>query len=164
MKKIALIMLAFLLCAPVAIAQEATTTCPIGDGNGLVINAKPLSGAESTLTFTFGPQLCSRDVSTFTYLTVEVEYTHTTNGNVVLTCTTGQMQTTATKTPQACDSVTGGACIAADAGIIKKAVTGDKDYAVRLGVRGYKAWSCVMSHDNTPVATDVITVHAYVTD
>ena len=153
---------AFLALFPaVAVAQSTVDFCSLGT-DGLVINAKPMNGAASTLTFTFGPRECARNVASFQWLIIEGEFTHTTDGNVVVTCTNGRSVATATHTPQTC--VGAGTCTGVDGGVFSKAVTGDKDFSFRLGLRGYRAWSCVASHDNTPAAGDILTVNAYLTD
>lgn len=149
------------LIPAVAFAQATVDFCSLGT-EGVVINAKPMNGAASTLTFTFGPRECARNVASFQWLIVEAEFTHTTSGNVIITCTNGRSVATANKTPQIC--VGAGTCTALDAGVVSKAVTGDKNWSFRVGIRGYRAWSCIASHDNTPAAGDVLTVSAYLTD
>lgn len=151
-----------LLFAPVPAASQSTVDfCSLGT-EGKVIDAKSMNGAASTLTFTFGPRQCARNVASFKWLVVEAEFTHTTSGNVLFTCTNGRSVATADKTPQTCTG--SGTCTATDAGIVSKAVTGNKKWSFRVGIRGYRAWSCVASHDNTPAAGDVLTSYAYLTD
>lgn len=141
--------------------QPPITYCLLGTA-GVVIDAKPMNGAASTLTFTIAPIQCGRDAASYRYLVIESEFTHAKSGNVLWTCLTGATVATATKTPQTCTG--SGTCTAVDAGIVSKAVTGDKQWAARVGVRGYRAWSCVASHDNTPGVGDIITANAYLTD
>jgi hypothetical protein len=147
------------LSTPLA-AQETARHCQIGR-MGVVVDAKPLNG---TVNFKFGPRVCGRDVSSFTYLVIEVDYTHSNSGNIVVTCLTGQQRDAADKAPQLCDHVSSGTCVMVDTGKASKAVTGDKKYTFRLGVRGYRAWSCTTTHDGTPDANDVVTERAYLED
>jgi hypothetical protein len=129
----------------------------------LVIDAKPMNGAASTLTFTFGPRECARNVASFKWLVIEGEFTYSSKaGNVVATCLTGRSVATADKTPQTCAGA--GTCTALDAGVVSKAVTANKKWAFRIGIRGYRAWSCVVSHDNSPTASEIFTGYAYLTD
>ena len=154
---------AFLFTLP-AMAQADFRTCPLtGPDNGRVLTAVPLNGAASTLTFVVDPIRCGQKTASFSLLVLKVNFTHVTSGNVVVTCTTGHDTKTATATPQICTG-SAGTCIAEDAGIVSKAVTGDKEWAVRIGIHGYRAWSCTVSHDNTPAAGDLVTVHGKVTD
>jgi hypothetical protein len=123
-----------------------------------------MNGAASTLTFTFGPRECARNVASFKWLVIEAEFTYASKaGNVLFTCTNGRSVVTADKTPQVC--VGAGTCTAVDAGIISKAVTASKNWSgPRIGIRGYRAWSCIASHDNTPGAGEILTAYAYLTD
>jgi len=130
--------------------------------NGKVIDTKPLNGGAATLTYTFGPVACGRRISSYSYIAFEVEYTNVTAGNVLLTFTNGRTRATATHTPQTCSG--SGTCTMVDAGIFSKAVTGSIDYSGRLGPRGFNIWKVIASHDNTPVAGDIITVRLYLTD
>lgn len=149
-----------LLFGSAAWAQDDAKFCNLGVA-GVVAKAKPLNG---TVNFKFGPRACGRSTSSYGYLVVEMDYTHDNNGNVVLTCTTGQSVSTADKVPQVCGSVTDGVCILDDAGIAQKAVTGDKKWTFRFGIRGYRAWSCTTTHSGTPSASDIVTENAYLTD
>jgi hypothetical protein len=156
-----ILLVAVVLFPSMAFSQATTRFCSLGT-EGLVIDAKPMNGAASTLTFTFGPRECSGNVASYNWLVIEATFTHTTSGNVIFTCTTGVSVATADKIPQVCSG--GGTCVAVDGGIISKAVTGNKKWAARLGIRGYRAWSCVASHDNTPAAGDILSANAYLTD
>jgi hypothetical protein len=157
------------LCPAVSFGQDRPgsrlkppiTYCLLGTA-GVVVDAKPMNGAAATLTFTIAPSQCGRDAASYQYLVLESEFTHSTNGNVLWTCLTGATVATATKTPQTCTG--SGTCTAVDAAIFSKAVTGNKKWAVRLGVQGYRAWSCVASHDGGPGAGDILTASAYLTD
>ncbi len=144
-------------------AQATVDFCSLGT-EGLVIDAKPMNGATSTLTFTFGPRACGRNVASFRYLVIEAEFTYSSKaGNVLFTCTNGRSVATADKTPQVCAGA--GVCITVDAGITSTAVTASKNWSgPRIGIRGYRAWSCIASHDNTPGAGEILTVNAYLTD
>jgi len=157
-----LLILALVLVPDVVFGQSDTRWCPLGV-NGTTLSNVALNGAAASRTFKFGPVACRNEkVASFRWLVLEMEFTHTTSGNVLVTCTTGQTLATADKTPQTCSG--SGTCTANDAGIVSKAVTGSKKWAARLGIRGYRAWSCVASHDSTPVAGDKLTVGAYLTD
>ncbi len=154
--------LAFLLLAPAALAQSTTRFCSLG-AEGVVIDAKPMNGASSTLTWTFGPRECSGNVASYNWLVVEMEFTYSSKaGNVLVTCTNGRSVATADKVPQVCAGA--GTCTATDAGIVSKAVTANKKWSFRVGIRGYRAWSCVASHDNTPGAGEILTTGAYLSD
>ena len=152
-----------LFCPATASAQSTVDFCSLGT-EGLVIDAKPMNGAASTLTFTFGPRTCARNVASFQWLVIEAEFTYSSkDGNVVITCTNGRSVATADKTPTTCTG--SGTCVTADAGIFSTAVSAaNKKWSVRLGIRGYRAWSCVASHDNTPTASEIFTANAYLTD
>jgi hypothetical protein len=154
------ILMAILLTASAASAQNLW--CAVGRDRGRVLKAVALNGSAASRTFSFGPKICGKSAAVYRYLILDVEYTHTTSGNVLFTCTTGYNLSTANRTPQTC--VGAGTCTALDGGIVSKAVTGSKNYVARLGLRGMRAWSCVASHDNTPAAGDIVTVHAYLTD
>lgn len=155
-----------LLIPSSAEAQKSSRWCrlgAVGDG-GKVIDSKPMDGAAGTRTFTFGTKSCGDKTSSYSYLVIEMEFTHATNGNMILTCTNGQTTGTADKSPQVCGSITAGVCVAEDAAIVKKGVTGDKNWSFRIGIKGYRAWSCIASHDGGPAAGDILTTYAYVTD
>lgn len=155
-------LIAIAIPVPDASAQSTVDFCSLGT-EGKVIDAKPMNGAASTLTFTFGPRYCARNVASFKWLVVEMEYTHSTKvGNVLLTCTNGRSVATADKTPTTC--VGAGTCTTVDGGIFSTAVTASKNWSMRLGIRGYRAWSCVASHDGTPTASEILTANAYLTD
>ncbi|MHC4867013.1 MAG: hypothetical protein ACYTEX_23290 [Planctomycetota bacterium] len=149
--------------ASTAAAQATVDFCSLGT-EGLVIDAKPMNGAAATLTFTFGPRECARNVASFQWLIIEGEFTYSSKtGNVLITCTNGRSVATATHTPQTC--VGAGTCTTTDAGIFSTAVgAANKNWSVRLGIRGYRAWSCVVSHDNSPTASELFTGYAYLTD
>jgi hypothetical protein len=51
-----------------------------------------------------------------------------------------------------------------DGGVWSKAVSGDKVYTFRVGLRGYRAWSCSFTHDGTPDANDLLSVRAWLED
>lgn len=156
-----LLALLVVICTPlITTAQEDARLCQIGQ-TGVVVNAQPLNG---TVNFKFGPTVCGRKVASFAYLVIEIDYTHANSGNVVVTCLTGSARNEWDKAPQVCDSVTSGTCVLVDAGKGSKAVTGDKKWAFKLGVRGYQAWSCTTTHDGTPGAGDIVTERAYLTD
>lgn len=152
-------LIVLLLAAPAA-AQPTARYCQLGIG-GRVVRDAALNG---TVNFKFGPVVCGASVSTYSYLVLEVDYTHDQNGNVVVTCLTGQTTQTADKVPQGCGSISGGTCVATDIGVVSKAVTGNKKWTFRLGVRGYRSWSCSVTHDNSPTASDLVSVDAYLTD
>ena len=151
-----------LFVASNALAQATVAFCSLGT-EGKVIDAKPMNGAASTLTFTFGPRECVRNVASFQWLIVEMEFTYSSKaGNVLMTCANGRSVATADKIPQTCAG--SGTCTATDAGIVSKAVTANKKWSFRIGIRGYRAWSCVASHDNTPGAGEILTGYAYLPD
>lgn len=156
--------LAFLATPLPAFAQADATWCPLSS-TGLLVNNKSLKVADSEdLVFYLPETRCGRDISSFTWAIFEIDFTHTTDGNVVLTCTNGQAPTAAAAKfiPQTCAGA--GICTTLDAGIFSKAVTGNKAYSFRLGVRGYRTWRCVISHDNTPATGDLISIGGYLTD
>lgn len=141
-----------------ASAQAETRYCPITTG-GVVV---PLTALTSTVNFKFGPTVCStQEVASYKYLVIEVDYTWATNGTITLTCLTGQSTPTANKVPQMCTGV--GTCAMEDAGVYTKAVTASKKLAFRVGIRGYRAWSCSTTH-SAPAAGDKVLERAYLTD
>jgi hypothetical protein len=122
-----------------------------------------MNAAAGVRTFTFGPRECTSNVSNYNWLVVEMEFTYSSKaGNMIVTCTNGRSVATADKTPQVC--IGAGTCTATDAGIVSKAVTANKKWSFRVGIRGYRAWSCVASHDNSPTASEKLTTYAYLTD
>jgi hypothetical protein len=150
-----------LLCVTsTAYGQADARYCRVGR-DGIVVRDGALNG---TVSFNVGPMQCGARVSSYTYMILELEYTHDSNGNVVVTCLTGQSVATADKAPQGCASVIDGVCTAADIGVVSKAVTADKKWAVRLGIRGYRTWTCTITHDGTPTASDLVTVRAHLAD
>ena len=154
--------LSTLLLAADTSAQATVDFCSLGI-DGLVIDAKPMNGATSTLTFTFGPRACARNVASYKWLVIEAEFTYDSKaGNILYTCLTGRSVATANKVPQVCAGA--GTCTLIDAGVATKAVTGSKKYEFRIGLRGYRAWSCIVSHDNSPTADEIFTGYAYLTD
>lgn len=159
------LLLAFLSAAAAAPADPAIDDrpyrCALGVG-GKVLSAKAMNGSASSLTYTFGPKACGRRVASFRWLVLEAEYTHANSGNVVLTLTHGQRAATANKTPQVCTG--SGTCVLVDAGIFSKAVTGDKKWSARLGLRGFPIWKIVGSHDGAPAGGDLLTIYVYLTD
>lgn len=171
MKKL-IFLLSLLVSAP-AFAQVSglittdagTRYCRLGKAqrNGRVLNDVSLNAAAASRTFTIGQESCNEWTASYQWLIVELDFTYDTKaGNVVLTCTTGQAIANADKTPQVC--VGAGTCTALDAGIVSKAVTANKKWAARIGIRGYVAWSCVVAHDGTPGAGERITARAYLID
>ena len=93
----------------------------------------------------------------------EAEFTYSSKaGSVLMTCLTGRSVATADKTPQVCAGA--GTCTLLDGAILTKAVTANKKWKFRMGLRGYRAWSCIFSHDNSPTASELFTGYAYLTD
>jgi len=138
-------------------AEKGFRLCKLGTK----LSAVSLNAAAASRTFTAGPTSCNDNMASYTYLVIEAAYTHSNSDDLVITCTVGGTVATATKTPQLCTGA--GTCTANDAGIFSKAVTGDKNFAVRMGIRGFPAVSCVASHA-TAGAGDILTVIAYLTD
>lgn len=159
--------LAFALCSmiftPTSFAAENDQWCTVGGDSGRVLKAVALTGSVEARTFSFGKKACGRGVSSYQYLIIEADYTWAHDGDLTITCTTGQERKTATYTPQICTG--SGTCTMVDGGVFLKAVlTGTKNsFSFRVGVRGHRAWSCVTAH-TAAGAGDVITQYAYLTD
>ena len=161
MKKLVLI-LSLLTFPTLGKAQTTAELCHLQAG-GYIFKNVALNGATSTRTFKFGDTACNRKVSSYEFAVFEFDFTYSSkSGNIVLTCTTGKDLKNADKTPQIC--VGSGTCTAMDAGIFSKAVTANKKWAVRMGIRGYASWICVVSHDGSPTASELITMNGYLTD
>lgn len=160
MKHLAFI-LTFFATIP-ALAAPDTEWCAVGSARGKMLSAVALNAGATARTFVFGPVACGRKVGSYRYIEFEAEYTHATNGNVLLTCTHGQRAATADKTPQVCTGA--GTCTLVDAGVLSKVVSGSKKFSGRIGLRGRHVWKVVASHDNAPVAGDKLTLYVYLTD
>lgn len=143
------------IALPVAAENRAT-------GVGTPLDNVAMNAAAGTRTFTVGPDIGRVKLASYSYIVFEFDFTHANSGNIVLTCSVGQTAATANKTPQVCSG--SGTCTLNDAGIFSKAVTGDKKWSARMGIRGFLAMSCVASHSGSPAAGDKLTVVGYVTD
>lgn len=126
------------------------------DGVHIPLNAVALNAAAGSRTFTIGP------VDGFATIQFWFFFDYTAKAGVIsLTCTGGPTSADKDYILTTCDSTsTEGECSAKTSGILKSEgqLSADTKWDGRLGMRGARYLSCVAAHDNTPGATDELTV------
>lgn len=126
------------------------------DGVHTALNAVALNAAAASRTFTIGP------VDGFATIQFWFDFDYTAVAGVIsLTCTGGPTSADKDYTLTVCDSAsTEGECSAKTSGILKSEgqLSADTKWDARLGMRGARYLSCLAAHDNTPGATDLLTV------
>lgn len=154
--------LAFVAVLFVALPLQAQTknrAYPLG----VKLNAVALNAAAASRTFTVGPAVGRDTLLDYSKLVVELFYDYSAvAGTINLTCLTGQTVATAVYQMTTC-SVTAGACtVNIGAGSFTTAsLSADTYFSVRLGISGYKALSCTVTHGGGGGANDKITATAY---
>lgn len=156
-----LILLLALSFAVPTVAHADENFCRVGKSRG-VIYKQAMNGGAALRTFSLPPKArgCAEPTSNYRFLVMDLTYTKATNGIITMTCTTGQDVKKANHTPQTC--VGSGTCTLTDGGVFSKTVTASANFSFRLGIRGYRAWTCVVAH-SAPAAGDIITVEAALT-
>jgi hypothetical protein len=155
------VILALLAVPSLVTGQNKHRVYPLGTK----LSAVSLNAAPASRTFTVGPTIGNDRLLDYGTLVMEIAFTHTNNGAITTTCTTGLTAATATKTMTTC-TVSAGDCNLQWGGVmVTPTLTTDTSWSQRLNIRGHPALSCVVSHGGTPAAGDVVTLTAYlVTD
>ena len=120
------------------------------------LSVVPLNGAAGTRTFTIA------NLAGYATIQFWMNFDYTAKaGTVTTTCTGGPTAVDNDYTLTVCDPVAAtGTCVVVSSGIMTSegSLSADTKWDTRLGVRGVDNVSCVVSHDGTPGATDLISV------
>ena len=143
---------------PIAASAQVQTmgvACVPGDTAANIIN-KPLNGAAATRTLTIGPTACGRDLTSYKTMVIETSYSYAAAGAITWTCTQGPSASQAVYAMSTC-TTSGGTCTLNWSGVATTpSLSADKQYGVRIDIKGYPVVKCVVSHGGTPGATDFI--------
>lgn len=156
-----LAILALLWISPAFAAPELHLTLPTTART--LLDAVALNGAAGTRTFTWTGLKGTADVRLFLFFDYAANA-----GNITTTCTLSQADNTLDFMPTTCsDTIAAGVntCTLSYAGIWKTpaALSADKYFSFLVPLRGAAAMECIVAHDNTPGATDKITVYGIAT-
>lgn len=123
---------------------------------GTLLNAVALNGAAATRTFNLPDGIAAA----YGKLLLRVSFTHANDGTLTIKCvspddaagTNDFDMTTCTTSAGACalNFVTGATT--------QNVLTGDKKFAVPLGIAGYDQIECSVTHNGAPAAGDIVTV------
>jgi hypothetical protein len=130
---------------------------------GTLLDAVALNAAAASRTFTVGPTIGRDDLLDYSKLIVELYYDYSAvAGTINLTCLTGQTVATATYQMTTC-SVGAAACTVniGSGNFTTASLSADTYFSLRLGISGYKALSCTVTHGGGGGANDKITVTGY---
>lgn len=115
------------------------------------LSAVALDGAAGTRTFTFNPVGYARVI-------FYVDYTHSNDGTLTLTCTASDDGNTTDFALTTCTEASGTCTLNFAGVIVTPSLTTDKDFVAVLGVHSYRSVECVLEHGGTPDSADVATI------
>ena len=120
------------------------------------LNAVALNASAPDRTFTIDNPMG------FATFTAFVDYTHANNGTLTLTCTASDDNNVTPFTLTTC-VVASGICTLKDAGVYVTdgALTGDKQYVIPVGIRGYPSVECILDHGGAPNGSDLVTLTGF---
>jgi hypothetical protein len=122
------------------------------------LSAVAMNGAAGNRTFEL------LNILGFAEAMIFVQFTHTNNGVLTLTCTGSNDGTnTIDFTPTVCN-MSGGVCtLQTTAGVYRtnEALTGNTNYSFPIGLGGYRDMQCVLAHGGSPAAGDIVTLTYY---
>lgn len=119
-----------------------------------LIDAKTLSGGLTSRSFAI-------EVAGYKWLNVKVAYTYVTAGTITVLC--DDVSSTAVKsnthyTMTTSTTALGATTLYWDTGATTPAFAASKNFSVKVKVEGRAFVECSLTHNNTPVAGDIVTV------
>lgn len=159
MKKLVALFLGLwcLLTPALAFAQASKhLTAPTGSSSPITaLSAVALNGAAATRTFSITNKLGFADIM------LMAKYTWANNGTMTFVCTHSGDSNVTDYTPSVC-TLAAGVCTMDWAGTwTTPTLTASKNFSLYIGMRGAKDVECVVTHNGTPGAGDLITVQYY---
>jgi hypothetical protein len=141
---------------------------------GTLLDAAPLNGAASTLTFYLGPRARATDYTDSTDATtgpqlrgyktllLELKFDYDAQaGTITTTCTGGGTRATATSSLTTC-TMSSGTCTLNFSGVaVTSSLSADKNWGFPITISPWPAIKCVVAHGGTPGAADTITVNGW---